>query len=158
MSPRSLLVIGLSIMLALGCHRGPKLPAGDIAATLTAPVASAVAFDPQSLHGKPSLVMFVSITCKYCQATIPRAAAAAQAADANAVLVFVSGTAPGVRSLLTTMRFPYPAIVDDGALEQRFGIAAVPYTLVLGADGRARDVLEGEQDESTLRDALVAAR
>jgi hypothetical protein len=34
----------------------------------------------------------------------------------------------------------------------------VPYTLVLGADGSARDALEGEQEESALRDALVAAR
>ncbi len=154
MSPRSLLVL----LLAIGCHKGPKVPDGDIAATLTAPAATAAAFDPASLHGKPSLVMFVSITCPYCRATIPRAAAAAKAEDGNALLVFVTGTPGGVKSLLTTIKFPYPALVDDGALKARYGVHAVPYTLVLGPDGHAREVLEGEQEESALRDALVAAR
>jgi thiol-disulfide isomerase/thioredoxin len=148
----------LVLVLLLGCHRGPKLPDGDIAATLTAPAANGTAFDPASLHGKPSLVLFVSLTCGYCRATIPRAAAAAAAQNANAVLVFVSGSAPGVTSLLTTIKFPYPAVVDDGALKARYNITAVPYTLVLDADGRARDALEGEQQEDALRDALVAAK
>jgi thiol-disulfide isomerase/thioredoxin len=154
MSPRSLLVL----VLAIGCHRGPPLPAGDIAATLTAPAANGSAFDPASLHGKPSLVMFVSITCPYCRATIPRAAAAAAAEGGNALLVFVNGSPGGVTSLMTTIKFPYPALVDDGTLKARYGVHAVPYTLVLGADGRARDALEGEQEETALRDALVAAR
>ncbi len=155
MTSRSALVL----LLVLGCHRGSApLPEGDVAATLTAPAASGSAFDPASLHGKPSLVMFVSVTCKYCMATIPRAASAARAEDGNALLVFVSGSPGSVNSLLTTIKFPYPALVDDGALEQRYHVRAVPYTLVLGADGRARDVLEGEQDEPALREALVAAR
>jgi len=154
MSSRAALVL----IVALGCHRGPSLPAGDIAATLVAPAANGAAFDPASLHGKPSLVMFVSITCRYCLATIPRAASAARAADGNALLVFVSGSAGSVTSFVTTTKFPFPALVDDGSLKERYAIHAVPYTLVLGADGRARDALEGEQEESALRDALVAAK
>jgi thiol-disulfide isomerase/thioredoxin len=154
MSSRGLLVL----IVALGCHRAPTLPAGDIAATLIAPAANGAAFDPASLHGKPTLVLFASITCKYCLATIPRAAAAARAEGGNALLVFVSGSAGSVNSFVTTTKFPFQALVDDGSLKQRYAIHAVPYTLVLGADGSARDALEGEQEESALRDALVAAK
>lgn len=155
MSPRSLLVL----LLAAGCHKGPALPEGDVAATLTAPAATTgTAFDPASLHGKPSLVMFASISCPYCRATMPRVASAAAAENANAVVVFVIGSPGGVKSLVTTTKFPYPALVDDGTLKARYHVTSVPYTIVLGPDGHARDVLEGEQDEPALRDALVAAR
>ncbi len=153
------LVIARALALVLGCRRTPPLPSGDVAATLVAPSAVAGArLDPATLRGKPALVMFVSATCKYCAATIPRAAAAARATGDGAVLVFVSGRAEAIASLVTTLHFPGAALVDDGTLERRYGIHAVPYTLVLGPDGRAVDALEGEQEEAALRDALVAAR
>jgi thiol-disulfide isomerase/thioredoxin len=154
MSSRSLaLVIALA-----ACHRGPKPPDGDIPATLTAAAIGSHAFDAASFHGKPSLVMFVSPTCPYCMATIPRAATVAKAQDANAVLVFVSGQQDGVGQVVARMRWTGPALLDDGTLKKKYAVKAVPYTLVLAADGHAVDVLEGEQEESDLRDALVAAK
>src|SRR5579862_9242053 len=59
-------------LLAIGCHRGANVPDGNIAATLTVPAVGS-AFDPASLAGKPSLVLFVTPTCPHCLATIPRA-------------------------------------------------------------------------------------
>jgi thiol-disulfide isomerase/thioredoxin len=156
MSSRSLVLV---IALFAACHHGPKLPDGDVAATLTATVLDKHAFDASAFHGKPSLVLFVSPTCPYCLATIPRAAAAAKAQDANAVLVFISGRMQHATGVVDRAKWAGPVMVDeDGALKKLYAIKAVPYTLVLGADGKARDVLEGEQEESDLRDALVAAR
>ena len=154
MSSRSLaLVIALA-----ACHHGPKPPEGDIPATLTATAVGTHAFDAASFHGKPSLVMFVSPTCPYCMATIPRAEKVTKAQDANAVLVFVSGKEAGVGQVVDRMRWAGPVLLDDGTLKKKYGVHAVPYTLVLAADGHAVDVLEGEQEESDLRDALVAAK
>ena len=71
----------LAIALTIGCRRGPKLPDGDVLASLTAPIHGT--FDPTALKGKPTLLLFVTPTCSHCLATIPRAQTAAAAKDAN---------------------------------------------------------------------------
>ena len=147
----------LAIAMVIGCRRGPPIPDGDIAASLTMP-AIAGTFDPASLRGKPSLVMFVTPTCSHCRAVIPRAAAAAYAKDGNVVAVFVTGTADKAKSVVAFTQFKGPALVDDGTLRTRYHVDSVPLILVLGPDGHAVDVFEGEQDESTLASALASAR
>ena len=143
----------LAVILVAGCHRGPKPPDGDIAATLTvAPIGAP--FDPASLRGKPSLVLFVTPTCPHCLATLPRAAIAAKAKDANLVAVFVAGGADRARTVVGNLHFPGTVLVDDGTLTRRYHVDYVPYSLVLGADGHAKAALEGEQDEPELEAAL----
>ncbi len=115
-------------------------------------------FDPASLKGKPSLVMFVTPTCPHCLATIPHGIAAAKAKDANLVAVFVAGRAANATGVVSRTQFPGPALVDDGTLMKRYHIDAVPYVVVLGADGHATAAYIGEQDESTFADALADAR
>jgi len=150
-----LLVIGL---LIAGCKHTEPVPAGDIAATLTASPIGEHAFDPASIKGKPSLVMFVTPTCPHCLATIPRGIAAAQAEGANIVAVFVAGTKQNAEGVVSHTKFPGAALVDDGSLRRLYNIRGVPYSLVLGADGHARTVLRGEQEESALREALADAK
>jgi thiol-disulfide isomerase/thioredoxin len=150
-----LLVFGLAIS---GCHRGASVPSGDIVATLTAAPADERAFDPTSLRGKPTIVLFASPTCPHCTKELPIAQAAAHAEDANIVAVFVSGAKKHAASVTKSVGFTAPVLVDDGTLLKRYDIRAVPYTLVLGPDGHARDAFRGEQDESTLRAALSDAR
>jgi thiol-disulfide isomerase/thioredoxin len=154
----------LAIVLgAAACKRnGTPVPSGDITASLGYPSLGATAFDPQSLKGKPSLVMFVTPTCPHCLATIPRAAAAAQAKGANVVAVFVAGQKQNVEGVVSHAKFTGVALVPekDGqkALIDKFQIKGVPYALVLGPDGKAREAFRGEQDESTFADALDSAR
>jgi thiol-disulfide isomerase/thioredoxin len=159
--PRFAHVVVLVLALALvgaACHRKPKLPDGDVAATLTVPAIGARAFDPASLRGKPSLVMFVSPTCSHCLAIIPRGDAAAKEKGANVVAVFVAGKAKNAEGVIQHAKFSGVALVDDGSLLKRYRIRRVPYSLVLGPDGRARDAFQGEQEEDTLAAALADAR
>jgi thiol-disulfide isomerase/thioredoxin len=155
---RFALAITLVIAGFVSCRHAEKLPDGDVAATLTVESVGASKLDPASLHGKPSLVLFVTPTCPHCLVTIPRAAAAAQAQGANVVAVFVAGRAQNAIGVIASTKFPGPVLVDDGTLTKRYGVKSVPYTLVLGPDGHARDAFIGEQDESTFRDALADAR
>jgi len=154
---RLTLLAALAFGLVIGCRRGPTVPDGDIAASLTAPPIAGT-FDPASLLGKPSLVLFVTPTCSHCRATIPRAAAAAYAKDGNVVAVFVTGRAETAKGVVAFTQFKGPALLDDGTLRARYHVDAVPFILVLGADGHAVDAFQGEQDESTLADALASAR
>jgi cytochrome c biogenesis protein CcmG, thiol:disulfide interchange protein DsbE len=156
-------IVALALVLALGagaCKRNKvPVPSGDIAASLTAPAIGDTAFDPASLKGKPSLVMFVTPTCPHCLATMPRGIAAAQATNANVVAVFVAGGKHNAEGVVSELKFPGPALVDeDGALRKKYEIKGVPYSLVLGPDGRAREAFRGEQDEATFRESLADAR
>ena len=156
--------LGLTLLLAValaitGCKRNDMpVPEGDIAATLALPSLGAYKFDPESLRGKPSLVMFVTPTCSHCLATIPRGAAAAAAQGANVVAVFVAGTKENAEGVISHAKFPGTALIDDGTLRKKYRISGVPYSLVLGADGRAREAFRGEQEEATFREALADAK
>ena len=145
-------------VITIGCRRGPALPDGDILATLTLPPLHGGTFDATALKGKPTLVVFMTPTCSHCLATLPRAMRAASANDANIIAVFVAGKAPNAQGVVDHVAYSGPALVDDGTLRKRYAVDAVPFTLVLGADGRAVDAYQGEQDEATLAGALASAR
>jgi thiol-disulfide isomerase/thioredoxin len=147
-------VIVLAGILATACHHGPKVPEGDIAATLTVPSLTGDLLDTKSLEGKSTLLLFVTPSCVHCLATIPNAIAAAHQKNANVAAVFVAGTRDRAQRVIDQLKFPGPALFDDGTLRSRYHVDSVPYILVLGPDGHAKDALEGEQTTSTLFDAL----
>ncbi|HUS31300.1 MAG TPA: hypothetical protein VMZ53_22470, partial [Kofleriaceae bacterium] len=121
----------------------------------------AYTFDPASLKGKPSIVMFVTPTCSHCLATIPRAMAAAKAEQANVVAVFIAGGKQNAEGVISHTKFEGPALVDDGTLRRKYNIKGVPYILVLGPDGHARNAYRGEHgddDVQTFREALADAK
>ena len=156
LGPTLLLAVALAIT---GCNRNEMpVPEGDIAATLALPSLGAHKFDPESLRGKPALVMFVTPTCSHCLATIPRGVAAAQKQGAHVVAVFVAGTKENAEGVISHAKFPGAALIDDGTLRKKYRISGVPYSLVLGPDGRAREAFRGEQEEATFRDALADAK
>jgi thiol-disulfide isomerase/thioredoxin len=148
------------IALAAGCKRenDTPVPGGDIAATLALPSLGAHSFDPASLKGKPALVMFVTPTCSHCLATIPRGAKAAEATGANVIAVFVAGNKANAEGVVSHAKFPGTALIDDGTLRKKYDIKGVPYSLVLGPDGRAREAFRGEQEEATFRESLAGAK
>jgi thiol-disulfide isomerase/thioredoxin len=154
-----LLAIALAVLAAGGCKRNDTpVPDGDITETLTLPSLGAHAFDPATLKGKPSLIMFVTPTCSHCLATIPRGAAAAEKRGANVVAVFVAGDKSNAEGVVSHTKFPGAALIDDGTLRRKYNIRGVPYLLVLGPDGHAHEAFRGEQEESTLSDALADAK
>jgi thiol-disulfide isomerase/thioredoxin len=153
-----LLVIAVAIAALAACKKREPVPGGDIAAALTSPTVEGTAFDPSTLRGKPSIVMFVSPTCPHCLEQIPAAQNVARAKDANVVAVFIAGKAENAKGVISHTRFEGTALIDDGTLRRKYGVRAVPYTLVLGADGHAREALRGAQDESRLEDAVDDAR
>jgi thiol-disulfide isomerase/thioredoxin len=151
------LLFALAICSA-GCKNSVPVPDGDIAAALTSPSADERAFDPASLRGKPTLVLFASPTCPYCNEELPIAQRAAAAEDANVVAVYIAGAKQHAASATKTAGFTGPVLVDDGTLRKRYDIKGVPFTLVLGPDGHAKEALRGLQNEDRLREALSDAR
>src|SRR6185503_17871996 len=109
-----LVAVAIALVLGVsGCKRKAPVPAGDIASTLSLPSLGQFSFDPASLKGKPSLVMFVTPTCPHCLATIPRGLAAATAEGANVVAVFVAGTKANAEGVVSHAKFTGVALVDE---------------------------------------------
>lgn len=151
------IALALAVLaVAPACRRGAAVPSGDVAATLTAKSLGQHAFDPASLKGKPSIVMFVSPVCPHCLKEMPVAAKLAHEVDANVLAIFVVGKPQNATDI--AQHFAGISLWDDGTLKTKYGIKAVPYTLVLGPDGHAVSAYEGAQEESTLRDAIADAR
>ncbi|HEY1556136.1 MAG TPA: hypothetical protein VGF94_14960 [Kofleriaceae bacterium] len=145
-----------AVLIAVAaCRHGPKLPDGDVVTAIASakPVGQR-ALDPATVHGKPAIVLFVSPTCPYCLATLPRAVASAKAHDAALVAVFTSGRAENARGMLDHTHFEGVALVDDGSLVRRYHITHVPLAYVLDRDGNASAAFEGEQEQKTFDDAL----
>ena len=146
-------------LLVVACHRNPtKVPDGDILASLTVPSLAGDPLDTQALEGKPTLLLFITPSCVHCLATLPHAIEAANQQASNIVAVFVAGDTARAQRVVDQLKFPGPALHDDGTLRKLYGVESVPYTVVVGKDGHATDAFEGEQDTDTLARALSHAR
>jgi thiol-disulfide isomerase/thioredoxin len=145
-------------VLAIGCHRNTaKVPDGDILASLTVPSLAGDPLDIHALDGKPTLLLFVTPSCVHCLATIPHAIEAAKHENSNIVAVFVAGKSDRAQLVVDQLKFPGPALIDDGSLRKLYAVESVPYLLVVGKDGHATDAFEGEQETDTLAHALSRA-
>ncbi len=157
---RSTQLLVLALMIAgAGCKKREPGPEGDILASLTgAQTVDGKAFDPAPLRGKPGFVMFVSPTCPHCVEEIPIAQKVAKDANANIVAVFIVGKAENAKGVIEHTKFEGPALIDDGKLKHRYGIRAVPYTVVVNAEGRSTEALRGAHGQSRLEEAIGDAR
>lgn len=159
-STQLLLLVALTISLSSCRTKGLDIPADDfIAALRPLPTADDSLFDPGTLRGKPTLVLFASPTCGHCMIELPIAEKAAAAENANVVAVFIVGNKKHAAAVKKSKNLTGPVLVDDkGELRHKYNIKGVPYTVVLGPDGRAREAYRGEQGEKILREALADAR
>jgi thiol-disulfide isomerase/thioredoxin len=153
------ILLAVVIGTTAACSKGLTPPEGDILAALTATPADEKPFDSASLRGKPTLVMFASPTCGYCAEELPIADKVTKAEDANMVVVYISSPKNHALQAAKKGGFTGPVLIDEGKkLAKQYGITGVPYTLVLGPDGRATKAFGGLQTESALRSAVADAK
>lgn len=147
------------VVLSVACHRNTaKVPDGDILASLTIPSLAGDPLDIAALEGKPTLLLFITPSCVHCLATLPHAIEAAKQQATNIVAVFVAGDITRAQRVVDQLKFPGPALHDDGTLRKLYSVDSVPYTVIVGKDGHATDAFEGEQETDTLARALSRAR
>lgn len=155
------LLFFVALAISAGCRtKGNEIPADDfIAALRPLPTADDSLFDPATLRGKPTLLVFASPTCSHCMVELPVAQQAAAAEHANMVAVFIVGNKKHAASVKKSKGLTGPVLVDeDGALRKQYNIRGVPFTVVLDGDGRGVESYRGEQGAKVLREALAAAR
>jgi thiol-disulfide isomerase/thioredoxin len=153
----ALVLIGA--LVAAGCSRNRvEPPGGDILADLALPMVNGEVFDPAPHYGRDVLVMFFSPSCGHCMREMPEAVAAAEQAGGAILGVMVGGNVKQVEQLAFADKLSAPIILDDGQLRRKYGIRAVPYTLVLASGGRAARAFVGAQGQDRLASALRDVR
>jgi peroxiredoxin len=109
----------------------------------------------------PLVLDFWATWCKPCVASMPALDVLAKKYQARGVTVLgISIDGPRnfarVRPFLNKLGLSYPnAIDEDGSLQERFQVVAVPTTLVIGSDRRVMHVFTGYQG-GPLRDVEQA--
>lgn len=66
-------------------------------------------------------------------------------------------TAEDLRAFLQQRPAPYPIVVDDGQVGERYNVAALPHMVVVGRDGMIRKVFWGLTSKGELSQALADA-
>lgn len=147
-------------MAFVACTKdGVAPPKGNVAAKLALPLADGGAmFDPATLGGKPTVVVFWRPGCPHCREELPIVRKVCNEKGANAVAVQVAEAPESGNRALEHSAWAGAALIDDGSVRKTLGIDKVPWTLVLRPDGTAARAYVGAQSYDTLAGAIAAAR
>ena len=155
-----LAVIALVLLGLVACKKeGVTPPPGNVASKLAPlPTQDGAAFDPATLAGKPTVVVFWRPGCPHCREEIPIVRKVTTEKGVNAVAVQVAEETAAGKRALEHSAWKGTALVDNGSMHRELGIDKVPWTLVLRPDGTAARAFVGAQSYSTLASAIEAAR
>jgi|GEM_PF-2248170 len=117
---------------------------------------------PRRPSSAPVVISYFATWCEPCKKGLPAVAKVQRETGARTLLVAVGQRADEFRGWLQEQRIELPAIADPFMkISERWGVdKALPRTFVLDAKGtvRAIFVLEGDDFEDALREAIRAAR
>jgi thiol-disulfide isomerase/thioredoxin len=143
---------------------GPPLPPGliPVARRKPAPALRVTAFDGRTVvldgfRGRPVVVSFFESWCGICQAEQPDLSkvAADYAGKAGFVGVSYHDTVEAGRGYQRRFDVPYPLANDrSGKTWARWGVPYQPVTVLVDAEGRVAERLDGGTTGGTLRAAI----
>lgn len=132
-------------------HAAPPLPT----AVLRPPRATLA-----TLRGHPAAVNFWASWCAPCNREAPGLEHLSRTFAGRAQIVGVDyndGAKPA-RGFLRRHGWTFPILADpNGTTGERYHLIGLPETFIIDSRGRVAQVLRGEQDEATVRRALLAA-
>jgi thiol-disulfide isomerase/thioredoxin len=148
-------VSGAMLLALASCQPRKPLPESARPLDLLArPMLEGASFDPSAYAGKVVLVNFWSPSCGYCVRELPdlqRVADELGPRGLELVTVVTHGNYERARAIVERAGLRAPVVISDGALQDAYKVDVVPWTVVIGKDGRAVDVVRGGQDGEFFR-------
>jgi cytochrome c biogenesis protein CcmG, thiol:disulfide interchange protein DsbE len=111
----------------------------------------------ESFRGRPVLVNFWATWCPPCRAEVPELQAAWLAHQTCLGVVGItvdSGSADDVRAFARARGIGYPVLLDDGSAGRAYGIANIPRSFLLDAEGRLVGTFNGAVTRAGIERAL----
>jgi thiol-disulfide isomerase/thioredoxin len=106
-------------------------------------------------RGKVAVVDFWATWCRPCIAAMPELEKLARTHADVAVITINLDDPAAARALFNRRGYTIKLLADDGDTSQRYGVSAIPHTVVIDQRGIVREVIRGAGD---LAAAVAAAR
>jgi thiol-disulfide isomerase/thioredoxin len=145
-----------------GAPRDAPLAAGDAVPAFTAPELKGGRVDWATYAGAPAVLSVWAPWCPHCQVELPILSdVMGTYPDVGFVTITTSVDAqpgPTPEEYMADKGLTFPVAVDDaqGTLASAFGIQGFPTLYFVNSDGTVAAELEGEVEESTLRQTIDA--
>ena len=107
--------------------------------------------------GRPVVLNFWATWCPPCRAEVPHFQDASVKYNGQAVIIGVDQgeLLPVVADFGTSFNVSYPLLLDqDSAVNRKYGVAALPTTVFVDADGVVREVYTGIINNAVLEDRI----
>lgn len=130
---------------------GHKAPVFTLATVTEHPVSL------QNLVGQPVVLNFWASWCMPCRVEMPHLQEASQQYHGRAAIIGVNQgeTSQTVAQFGAEYNISYPLLVDSElAISQLYGVAGLPTTLFIDADGVVREVIMGTVNLAVIEDRL----
>lgn len=113
-----------------------------------------------TLRGQPAAINFWASWCAPCNREAPGLERLSRSFAGRARIVGVDyeDGAKQARGFVRRHGWTFPILVDpNGTAGERYRLIGLPETFILDRRGRVAQVLRGQQDEASVRRALIAA-
>jgi thiol-disulfide isomerase/thioredoxin len=107
-------------------------------------------------RGKVTVIDFWATWCKPCLAAMPRLDQLARSHPDVAVIAINIDDAAAARALFDQRGYRMTLVADDGDASERYGVSAIPHTVIVDRRGVVREVVRGEADLAARVDAARA--
>jgi cytochrome c biogenesis protein CcmG/thiol:disulfide interchange protein DsbE len=157
-----LALLGVAIIAGLVIAELATSGAGNgerVAPRLPTQVLRGPRVDVASLRGKPALINFWASWCTPCKQEAPELERLSRALGGRAQVVGVdwNDATRNATAFIREHELTYPNLRDgSGEVGNRYGLAGLPTTFVLDAEGKIVHTLTGPQTAATLREALAS--
>lgn len=94
-------------------------------------------------RGKVTVLDFWATWCNPCLASMPRLEKLARAHPDVAVLTINLDDPAKARALFNERGYTMKLLADDGDVSQRYGVSAIPHTVIIDRNGMVREVVRG---------------
>lgn len=94
-------------------------------------------------RGKITVLDFWATWCKPCLAAMPRLDQLTRSHPDVAVIAVNLDDAAAARALFDQRRYAMTLVADDGDASERYGVSAIPHTVVIDGRGVVREVVRG---------------
>jgi thiol-disulfide isomerase/thioredoxin len=106
-------------------------------------------------RGKVTVLDFWATWCSPCLASMPRLEKLARSHPDVAVLAINTDDPVAARALFDERGYTMKLLADDGDVSQRYGVSAIPYTVIIDRRGVVREVVRGAgSDLAAIVDAV----
>jgi peroxiredoxin len=156
---RASLTLATAALLLAPRSAPASLPAGRTAPIFTLPRAGGGTLSLASLRGRPVYLNFFATWCPPCNDEAPDIARLALRYRARGLVVLGIDEQEDPRragDFIRKYHLPYPVLLDDAAIRDRYAVFALPVHVFIGRDGKIKASRDGEMSRAEIEAAIRA--